>query len=216
MEKQSFKNYAIVSCGTMAPELNYLRKSGFLDADKILYTKPGRHEVPTELKSQLMEKINLARKHSENIIVVYGGEYCYINVKEPFESIDHIIRKQGKNITRINASHCIDMLASEKEREKIANTIAGGEKIYWLTPGWILYRQEVFQDWDKAKANETFPKYTGGAVLLDGIEFWEKYSAYNPEKILEFSDWIGLWIQPYKISLEHFKKLLLEKLDKNK
>jgi len=57
----SFKDYAIVSCGTLAPELNYLRKRGFLDAKKIVYTKPRRHEIPKELESQLIEKINILR-----------------------------------------------------------------------------------------------------------------------------------------------------------
>jgi len=212
MKKKSFKNYVIVSCGTLAPELNYLKKSKFLDAKKILYTKPGRHEVPIELESQLIDKINIAKKYSENIIVVYGGKYCYINIKEPNKTIDDIINQQGKNISRINAEHCIDMLASEKEREKIANIIAKGEKIWWLAPGWILYRQDVFQDWDKAMANENFPKHTGGAILLDGVEFWEEYSTNHPEKILEFSDWMGIQIQPYKISLDRFKKLLVEKI----
>ncbi len=212
MKKKSFKDYVIVSCGTMAPELNYLKNSKFLDAGKILYTKPGRHEDSIELESQLMDKIILAKKYSENIIVVYGEKYCYINIKVPNKTIDDIIKQQDKNISRINASYCIDMLASEKERENIENTIANGEKIWWLTPGWILYRHNVFQDWDKAMANENFPKHTGGAVLLDGIGFWEKYSSDHPEKILEFSDWMGIQIQPYKISLDRLKKILLEKI----
>jgi hypothetical protein len=212
MIKQSFKNYAIVSCGTLAPELNYLKKSGFLDADKIFYTKPGRHEVPSELESQLLDKINLAKKHSENIIVVYGGKYCYINIKEPGKSIDDIIKQQGKSIRRINASHCMDMLASMEEREEIAKTLVKDEKVLWLTPGWILYKKYVFQDWDKAMANENFPMHTGGAILLDGIGFWDKYSESNPEKILEFSDWMGIQIQPYKVTLDRFKKLLLENI----
>jgi len=212
MKKQSFKNYVIVSCGTLAPELNYLKKNDFLDARKVLFTKPGRHEDVMELESQLAEKINLARKYSENIIVVYGGKYCYINIKDPNKTIDDLIKLQAKNISRINASHCIDMLASENEREKIANSIAYDEKFWWLTPGWILYRHDVFQGWDKAMANENFPKHTGGAILLDGIVFWEKYIDSHPEKILEFSDWMGIQIQPYKVTLERFKKLLLEKI----
>jgi len=39
----SFRDYAIVACGTLNMELNHLKDSGFLDASKILYTKPGRH-----------------------------------------------------------------------------------------------------------------------------------------------------------------------------
>ena len=205
-----FEDYVIVSCGTLSPELNYLRKDGFLDAKKILYTKPGRHEVPQELESGLIEKINIAKKYSSKIIVVYGGKYCYVNAKDTFRTIDTIIGEQGAEISRINASHCMDMLVSEEEREKISK----GKKVWWLTPGWIIYRYFVFQDWDKAQANENFPKHTGGAILLDGIDFWDGYCEQHPEKILEFSDWMGIEIQPYKISLDRFKKLLLERIDK--
>ena len=49
----SFKGYTIVSCGTLRRELNYLRDTGFLDADKILYTAPGLHERQTELETNL-------------------------------------------------------------------------------------------------------------------------------------------------------------------
>ena len=213
MEKKSFKNHVIVSCGTLFPELNYLKKIKFLDAKKILYTKPGRHEVPVELERQLIEKINLAKKYSNKIIVIYGGKYCYINIREPHKTIDKIIKSQANEAHRINASHCIDMLASEKQRKKIAMDIAGVEKVWWLSPGWLLYRHSVFQDWDKAMANENFPQHTGGAILLDGIGFWEKYGEAHPEKILEFSDWMGIQIQPYKISLDHFKNFLLDRIN---
>lgn len=213
MKRDSFTDYVIVACGTLSPELNRLKEIGFLDAKKILFTKPGRHEVPSELETQLIEKIKKAKKYSEKIIVVYGGQYCYINIKDPCKNIDRIIREQGKDIKRIDASHCIDALADKSQREKIAYEVAGTEKVWWLTAGWLLYRNLVFQDWDKAMANENFPQHTGGAILLDGIGFWDEYSVTNPEKILDFSDWMGIGIQPYNISLERFKGLLLENID---
>jgi len=202
----SFKDYTIVSCGTLAPELSYLRKQGFLDAKKIVYTKPGRHEVLKELESQLIEKINTAKEETKKIIVVYGGKFCYVNVDDPYRTIDAIIQEQrrGISISRINATHCMDVLASERQREKISE----GEKIWWLTPGWVIYHNYVFQDWDKGKANENFPQHTGGAILLDGIGFWNKYSQEHPEKILELSDWMGIEIRPHKITLDRFKNLL--------
>jgi hypothetical protein len=205
-EEPSFKDYVIVSCGTLAPELNYLRKQGFLDVRRILYTTPGRHEVLKELESQLIEKINLAKQHSNKIIIVYGGKYCYINTDDPYRTIDTIIQEQGNgiSISRINATHCMDMLVSEGERDQISE----GSKIWWLTPGWTIYRNHVFQDWDKGKANENFPQHDGGAVLLDGIGFWERYSEEHPEKILEFSDWMGIEIRPHKITLDRLKNLL--------
>lgn len=207
MEEQlSFEDYAIVSCGTLAPEMNYLRNQRFLDARKIVYTTPGRHEVLKELESQLIQKIDAAKEHSKKIIIVYGGKFCYVNVDNPYRTIDTIIAEQaeGVSISRINATHCMDMLASERQRDEIG----GGKKILWLTPGWIIYRNYVFQDWDKGKANENFPQHTGGAVLLDGIDFWDKYCQEHPEKVLEFSDWMGIEIQPYKITLDRLKSLL--------
>jgi len=207
MEEQlSFKDYVIVSCGTLGPELNYLRKQGFLDAKKIVYTTPGRHEVLKELESQLIQKIDSAKEHSKKIIVVYGGKFCYVNVDNPYRTIDTIIAKQavGMSISRINATHCMDMLASERQRDEISE----GKKIWWLTPGWVVYRSYVFQDWDKGKANENFPQHTGGAVLLDGIDFWEKYCQEHPEKVLEFSDWMGIEIRSHKITLDRLKNLL--------
>jgi hypothetical protein len=202
----SFQDCAIVACGTLTLELNHLRKSGFLNARRIEYTKPGRHEVPKELESQLVDRIGRAKSYAESVIVVYGGKFCFIDMNDPGRSIDDVIEEQGQAISRINATHCVDMLADAQEREAIRN----GEKVFWLTPGWVLHRDYVFQDWDKGKANETFPQNTGGAVILDAVGFWEDFSARRPEKILDFSDWMGIPIRAHKVSLSRFEKLLCE------
>jgi len=210
-ERLSFRDYSIVACGTLNLELNYLRDAGFLDARKILYTKPGRHEVPHELESQLIRQIGNAKKYSQKIIVVYGGKFCYVNADNPYRKIDTIIQEQegqGIKISRIKASHCVDMLASAEEREGISQ----GKDIYWLTPGWMKYRHYVYQGWDKGLANENFPKHTGGAIMLDAIGFYDRVMENLPEKILEFSDWMGIPIEPYRASLKRLKSLLLEQI----
>jgi len=46
-----------------------------------------------------------------------------------------IIEQQGPYVVRIEATHCMDMIASEAEREKIAQELAGGEKVWWMVPG---------------------------------------------------------------------------------
>jgi len=184
MEKHvSFQDYAIVACGTLNMELNQLKESGFLDAKKILYTKPGRHEVPRELESQLVRQIGKAKTYASNIIVVYGGKFCYINADDPYRKIDTIIQEQiepGVRVSRIKATHCVDMLASEAERELLSQ----GKDVYCLTPVWMKYRHQVFQGWDKGLANENFPKHGGGAIMLDSVGFFEKMMSYNPEEIL--------------------------------
>jgi len=199
-----FQGYTIVSCGTLRRELNYLKASGFLDADRILFTAPGLHERQTELEKQLIRQLKNARKYSKRIIVVYGKR-CYLDPSNPYRDVDKIIQEQGTGISRVQARSCIDMLASEEEREKIR----GESKVYWLTSGWLAYWKKIFKEWDAAKANETFP-YHDKAVLLDTVGIFDEYSKKSPEKILDFSDWMRLQIEPYRISLERFKNLLLD------
>ena len=207
MSDPSFSEIAIVSCGTVSLELNYLKKEGFLDAKQIYFTTPGLHETPKELEKQLIERIGKAREKADKVLVVYGGKFCYVNADDPTRTIDTIIAEQGGSIARINATHCMDMMAGESERKELA----GGEKVLFLTPGWIKFRHQVFKGWDKGLANENFPKHTGGAMVLDGIGFMDDYMAEKPEELLEYSDWMGIPIQPCPITLDRFKSLLSEK-----
>jgi len=210
-DRASFQDYAVVACGAMNMELNFLRDSGFLNAAKVLYTKPGRHEIPRELEGQLIRQLANAKKYANRIIVVYGGKFCYVNVDNLYRTIDTIIEEQeepGVKISRIQATHCVDMLASAEEREQIG----GGKDVYWLTPGWMEYRHYVYQGWDKGLANENFPKHTDGAIMLDAIGYYDKVVQHEPERILDFSDWMGIPIQSYNVSLERFQDLLSEQI----
>jgi hypothetical protein len=206
----SFANIAIVSCGTLSMELNQLREEGFLDANHLFFTTPGLHEEPRELEQQLLQRINQAKEKVGKVIVVYGGKFCYVNAHEPTRTMRKMIEEQGRRVVRIEASHCVDMLASESERERIAQEMAGGEKVWWMTPGWIKFRHQVFKGWDQGLANENFPRHTGGAIVLDGIGYVERYMAEHPEEFLEYSDWMSIPIQGYPVTLDRFKSLLME------
>ncbi|MBN2119797.1 MAG: DUF1638 domain-containing protein [Candidatus Omnitrophica bacterium] len=202
--KTGFKGYSIVSCGTLRRELAFLNQTAFLNADKILYTAPGLHEVPSELKGQLKKQINNAKKYSENIIVIYGNR-CYIDIKDPARDIERIIQESVNSAVRIKAKNCIDMFVSPDERENIS----GGQKVYWLSWGWMEHWKIIFKDWDKGKANETFPQHDK-AILLDPLGIFDRYCQEHPQQVLEFADWMRLPIEPCGISLDRFKNLLLE------
>jgi len=210
MGSVSFSGIAIVSCGTLSLELAHLKKDGFLDTEDLFFTTPGLHEDPPELERQLIRRINKAREKTEKVLVVYGGKFCYVNADHPARTMKTIIEELGPNVARIDATHCMDMIASEAEREKIAREMAGGEKVWWMTPGWIKFRHQVFKGWDKGLANENFPRHSGGAIVLDAIGYVEQYMTEHPEEFLEYSDWMGIPIQPYTVTLDRFKSLLSE------
>ena len=203
-KKISFKGFSIISCGTLKQEIQLLSEQGFLDADKIIYTAPGLHEIPHQLEIQLKKQIDSIKKEGSNIIIVYGTK-CYVDFMNPLRGIDELIQEAGIQSRRVNAKNCIDMFVNLEERDTIRN----GQKVYWLSPGWIIYWKAIFKDWDQGKANETFPQYDK-AILLDSIGLFDQYSIESPEKILEFSDWMHLNIESHQISLNRFKKLLSE------
>jgi hypothetical protein len=209
----SFSDIAVVSCGTLSMELNHLKKEGFLDTNHLFFTTPGLHENVRELEHQLIERINKAKEKADKVLVVYGGNFCYVNADEPTRTMRKIIEEQGPSVARIEATHCMDMVASEAEREQIAQEVAGGEKIWWMTPGWIKFRHNVFKGWDKGLANENFPRHTGGAIVIDGIGYVDQYMVEKPEEFLEYSDWMGIPIQGYPVTLDRFKSLLLEQAE---
>jgi hypothetical protein len=62
------------------------------------------------------------------VLVVYGGKFCYVNADEPTRTMQQIIAEQGSGVARIDATHCMDMIASEAERENIAAEVAGVKK----------------------------------------------------------------------------------------
>jgi hypothetical protein len=121
-----------------------------------------------------------------------------------------IIEEQGAGVARIQATHCMDMIAGEEQRDKIAAEMAGGEPVWWMTPGWVKFRKDVFKGWDQGLANENFPKHTGGAIVLDAIGYMDRYMAEHPEAFLEYADWMGIPITPAPVTLDRFKTLLTE------
>ncbi|MCF8040255.1 MAG: DUF1638 domain-containing protein [Desulfohalobiaceae bacterium] len=210
MQEHDFSDLAIVSCGTLRLEINHLKEQGFFNTDSIFFTTPGLHEDVQELERQLIEKIKKAKEQKDKVLVIYGGKFCYINAHEPTRTMQAIIEEQGPGVRRIQATHCMDMIASEDQRSAIAADMAGGEKVWWMTPGWIKFRHQVFKGWDKGLANENFPRHGGGAIVLDGIGYVEQYMADEPERFLEYSDWMGIPIQACPVNLDRFKNLILE------
>ncbi len=213
MENQSFKDTAIVACGTMSPEINHLVEENFLDTQHIFYTTPGLHQDIPELEKQLIKFIEKAKTVTKGVIVVYGGKYCYVNPDNPTRLMQTIIKEQGLDVARIEATHCMGMLASDEEMENMKNELAGGEPVWFMTPGWVKYRKQVFKGWDKGIANENFPRHTGGAIIIDGIGYLDKYMEANPEEFLDYCDWMGIPMQAYPITLDRFKGLLIDQLN---
>jgi hypothetical protein len=214
MNDISFADIAIVACGTLSLELNHLKKGGFLDTKHLFYTTPGLHQDIHELERQLIEKINRAKEKVKKVIVIYGGKFCYVNPEDPLRTMQKIIDEQGPGVTRIEATHCMNMIANQEDQTQFALALAGGANVWWMTPGWVKFRQDVFKGWDKGVANENFPRHEGGAIVLDGIGYLDTYMEENPEAFLDYCDWMGIPMQPAPVSLDRFKSLLVEAAEK--
>jgi len=53
-----------------------------------------------------------------------------------------------------------------------------------------------------------------GAIVLDGISYFDRYVEEHPEELLEYSDWMGIPIQGRSIKLDRFKSLLVDSLNR--
>ena len=118
---------------------------------------------------------------SETIIVLYG-ERCFLDSKNPCRITDTLIHEVCPQAVKIRAATCVDMLVDAQQREELAD----GNKVYWVTPGWIKYWNFIFKDWDEGKANEMFPGHDK-AVVLDAIGYFDSLMEASPEEILRIS-----------------------------
>lgn len=200
----SFRDVTLVACGTLRPELDTLAQAGRLDARRVLYTGPGLHEWQSKLQAQLSRQLERAAEDTGPTVVVYG-ERCFLDGSDPTRDTGALIREVDPSAVRLDAAHCVDMLAGEAQRRRLAD----GDRVAWLTPGWITFWDAIFADWDAAKANETFPQHDR-AMVLDGIGFFEAFAAAEPERVLKISDWMGLPLEAAPISLDRFRGLLVE------
>jgi len=208
-ESVSFKGYSIVSCGTMRQEIEQLRRSGLLDVDRVFYAAPGLHEWPWEYEKQVTRRLQDAQKVSAHVIVVYGAR-CFVDTSKPERVTDTLIREQNVNAVRIKAANCVDMLASQEERERIR----GLQNVHWLTPGWIKHWDFIFKDWDIGKFNEMFPRHDK-AVVLDVLGYYDQLMIESPERILRISDMMDLPLESYSISLDRLRGLLIAAREEN-
>lgn len=161
------------------------------------------HEWPGRLKKQLARQLEKARAVAGRVIVAYG-EKCLFDVEAGADT-DALLAEFAPDAARIPAKNCVDMLADEAQRKRLA----GGDKVYWLTPGWLEYWDFIFKDWDAAKANETFPA-NDRAILLDAVGYYDNLSQTDPERILRICDWMKIQVEPQTISLERLVAVLLQ------
>jgi hypothetical protein len=213
--QHSFRDYCLVACAILHPELSRLQDEGFLDAKKVFYIPAGLHIKTDRLEERLTAQLQKALEicPADKIIVVQGAR-CFVSPDDPYRRIDDIIREQAPGIKRVQAAYGYDMLAGKDERNEIA---AGGDegRVLWFTPGWLKNWKTIYQryvGWDKADANANFPGYYDEIVVLDGLEVAETYQTERVEEVLELFDWTGLQVRCQPISLDRLKGLLLDAL----
>jgi len=72
LNRPTFNDRCIISCGMLHPEMTRLIESGFLNPQRILFTPPGLHALPDKLEEHLLKRLAQARewRRDDKIIVV--------------------------------------------------------------------------------------------------------------------------------------------------
>jgi hypothetical protein len=197
---------AIVSCGSFKEDLEMLRAEGLLDGVEVFYTEPCLKERPRKLEELLKMRIAEAKAGVDRVLVIYG-DGCFIDTADFSRSIDSLIADTGCEHERVREHSCIEMMLSEKDKEGLSE----GMKVYWMMPAWVENKNEVFEEWDLGKRNQTFPQ-NDMAIVVDSRGFYDRLMEEDPERILDFSDWMGIPLDARAITLDRFKELLLAAL----
>ncbi len=199
---------AIVSCGSFQEDLETLREEGLIDGIKVLFTEPCLKERPRKLEELLKARIEEAKGEADRILVIYG-DGCFIDTSDFSRGIDSLIADTGAEHERIRQHSCIEMMLSEQDKERLAE----GMKVYWMMPAWVEHKNEVFEEWDLGKRNQTFPQ-NDTAIIVDSLGFFDRLMEEDPERILEMSDWMGIPLDARAITLDRFRELLLASLQR--
>jgi Protein of unknown function (DUF1638) len=199
---------AIVSCGSFKEDLETLGAESLLDGIDIYYTEPCLKERPRKLEDLLKTRIEEAKANADRILVIYG-DGCFIDTSDFSRGIDSLVADTDCEHERIRQHSCIEMMLSEEDKEGLSE----GMKIYWMMPAWVEHKDEVFEEWDLGKRNQTFPQ-NDMAIVVDSRGFYDKLMEEDPEKILDFSDWMGIPLDARAITLDRFKALLLASLER--
>ena len=70
---------------------------------------------------------------------------------------------------RIREHGCIEMMLSEEEKQELSE----GMKVYWMMPAWVEHKDEVFEEWEIGKRNQTFPQ-NDAAIVVDSRGFFDR------------------------------------------
>ena len=212
--QSNFREYCLISCGMLQPEIHHLVETGFFEPKRIFFTAPGLHALPERLENLLLKRLAQARETCPDprIIVVYGKK-CFVSTDEPLKRVDTILEEVSPEIVRVRGEYGYDMLAGLEDRQRISENRQ--DKILWFTPGWLKSWKAVFQHyfgWDRADANANFPGFYDKIVVLDTLGMGDAYMAEHADLVLELFDWTGLSVEFEPTSLERFQGLLLEAL----
>ena len=103
MEKRvSFRDYAIVACGTLNMELNRLKDSGLLDARKEMHNhySVGFHLSPSGASSNFGNPNRSRRRYSIFTVGSFGSTYLALNSSLVDASLSGLITPLGSVISR--------------------------------------------------------------------------------------------------------------------
>jgi hypothetical protein len=187
-------NLTIISCGIFRYELEKIRPEieSELGCGIELDFLPSALDVNADLlEKSVTEKF--AQHCNQKNVLLYGG-MCHTEWP-------HIIGDRGTVYPK--AANCVEVLLGPEKKKEFDER----ENVYFLAMSGLKQWKEIYQQghgWDAADARVNFGYFEKIIVLDTGV------FEISDEDLFEFFDFVQIPVEVMKISLDHFKSLVLD------
>jgi len=185
-----------VVCSILSLEIEKVMKELGLN-NSIRYIPAALHTDLEKLKNALTDNLDELKRSGDQGALVIGTK-CHPEIRK-------IAENYGSRI--MCGSNCIELLLGEEkmnELDKECNT-------FYMTSGWLRLWREIFcqsvMGWDPVDARINFGRYERILLLDAGL------AEFSDEDIFDFFEFTQVPIETYPITLDHFKKKMLEILE---
>lgn len=150
----------VLACKVFEPELEFLRQQ--MEAAPIVhYLEQGLHEDPRQLHASLQDAVTtLEKQYGKDLRIACAYGLCGQGM--------HGVRTTLASLVVPQSHDCISLLLGKRTDEAVRS------RVYWMSPGWLLYSQLPFIRERETRHREYTARYghDNAEFLLEQERTW--------------------------------------------